>query len=251
MQPIHVRRLLFLCVFAMLFAGAKPCFAAETIVLVSSQDTKDSMYGKWLGLIYAEAFHRLGYAFQYQGHSGARAPVMAENGEVDGEIHRPEDYGKTAKNLLRVEEPSFAISYVAYAAKPEIALHGWESLKNTDYAVEYRRGAKVPEAALPAVVRPDKLSDVATTAQGMKKLLMGRTDVYIEQDVVASEAIRKLATEAVDPAALHQAGIMYTGYSYLYLHKKHAALAPKVAEVLKAMKQEGAIDRCKQLASEQ
>jgi len=252
MQPIHVRRLLFLCVFGLLFAGAhKPCVAAETIILVSSQDTKDSLYGKWLGLIYAEAFHRLGYGFQYQGHSGGRAPVMAENGEVDGEIHRPEDYWKTAKNLLRVEEPSFALSYVAYAAKPGIALHGWESLKNTDYAVEYRRGAKVPEAALPAVVRPEKLSDVASTAQGLKKLLMGRTDVYIEQEAVASEAIRKLATETVDPAALYQAGVMYTGYSYVYLHKKHAALAPKVAKVLKAMKQEGAIERYKQLASEQ
>ena len=121
MQPIHVRRLLFLCVFGLLFAGAhKPCVAAETIILVSSQDTKDSLYGKWLGLIYAEAFHRLGYGFQYQGHSGGRAPVMAENGEVDGEIHRPEDYWKTAKNLLRVEEPSFALSYLAYAAKPGI-----------------------------------------------------------------------------------------------------------------------------------
>jgi hypothetical protein len=253
MQPLKIRRLFRLCVLGMLFAAAShtPCQAAETIILVSSQETKDSLYGKWLDLIYTEAFRRLGYAFQYQGHSGGRAPVLAENGAVDGEIHRPDDYGKSAKNLLRVEEPSFSLSYVAYAAKPGIALQGWESLKNTDYAVEYRRGAKVPEAALPAVVKPENLSAIATAEQGLEKLILGRTDIYIEQEAVALETLKKLDAGVFDVSSLYQAGVMYTGYSYVYLHKKHAALVPQVAEVLKTMKQEGVIERYKQLALEQ
>ena len=47
--------------------------------------------------------------------------------------------------------------------------------------------------------------------------------------------------------SLYQAGIIYTGYSYLYMHKRHAALVPKIAEVLRNMKQEGLVERYKEI----
>ena len=46
-----------------------------TITLVSSLDTKESMYGRWLKLIYQDAFARLGYDFIYAGYPGGRAPI--------------------------------------------------------------------------------------------------------------------------------------------------------------------------------
>ncbi len=237
-------------VLAGLVLAALPCpsVAAEKIVLVSSKDTKTSFYGRWLDLIYAEVFRRLGYEFQYDGYPGGRAPIMAENGEVDGEIHRGVEYEKVTKNLLRVPEPSISASYMAYTVSSGIVLNGWESLKNTSYTVEYRRGAKVPEAALPSVVNAEKLSDITTAEQGFKKLITGRIDIYIEQEAVALETLQKLDPTEFNIKSVYIAGIMYSGESYVYLHKKHTNLLPKIADTLKVMKREGVIERYKEVA---
>ncbi|MGY3913575.1 hypothetical protein ACW5XW_23710 [Aeromonas piscicola] len=87
-----------------------------TITLVSSLDTKESMYGRWLKLIYQDAFARLGYDFIYAGYPGGRAPHMAESGEVDGEIHRATEYQLQTRHLLKVPESHFTLSYEAYTA---------------------------------------------------------------------------------------------------------------------------------------
>lgn len=250
MKQITGQHRVCMWVLAALLVTALPCLSAsaEKMVLVSSQDTKESLYGRWLNLIYTEVFRRLGYEFEYVGSPGARAPVMAEDGEVDGEIHRGIEYEKTAKNLLRVSEPSITVSYMAYAVTPGIVLHGWESLKTTSFPVEYRRGAKIPEAALPAVVKADKLSHVTTVEQGVKKLITGRIVIYIEQEAVALETLKKLKMANFNTDSVYSAGIMYTGESYVYLHKKHAEIVPKIAAMLKVMKQEGLIERYKEVA---
>ncbi|MEA9438998.1 hypothetical protein VCX44_25290, partial [Aeromonas caviae] len=49
------------------------------ITLVSSLETRESPYGRWLDLIYRDAFARLGYDFQYQGYPGGRAQGESVN----------------------------------------------------------------------------------------------------------------------------------------------------------------------------
>ncbi len=225
-----------------------PSVAAEKIVLAGSEGTKASFTGRWLNLTYTEVFRRLDYELEYVGYPNKRAAWMAEAGEVDGEIQRAASYKKITKNLLKVEEPCFSGNVAAYAVKPGIVLDGWESLKDTNYAVEYRRGSKLSEIALPAVVKPGKLSWITTVEQGLKRLIAGRTDIFIEQEYIVNETLGKLDKDKFDPSTVYQAGIMWTGSSYLFLHKKHAALLPKIAEVLKAMKQEGLIERYKEIA---
>jgi hypothetical protein len=225
-----------------------PSFTSEKIVLVGSEDTKASFTGRWLNLIYTEVFRRLGYELQYLGYPNERANLMAENGTVDGEIHRAASYEKVAKNLLKVEEPSFSVNVAAYAITPGIVLDGWDSLTKTNYIVEYRRGSKVAESALPAVVKPGNLSTSSTVELGLKKLIAGRTDIYIEQEHVVAETLSELDKAGFDHSTMYQAGIMWTGYSHLYMHKKHTALLPKIAEVLKAMKHEGLVERYKETA---
>lgn len=244
------RRVFMICVicFFMLAAFQGQNDARQKIVLVSSQDTRDSFYGRWLSLIYTEAFRRLGYDFQYDSYPGARAPIMAENGDADGEIHRAADYSAITKNLIRVEEPSFSASYGAYAVRPGINLNGWGSLKHTDYKVEYRRGAKLPEAALTEIVKPENLTVITTTEQGLKKLISGRTDIYVDTVYVVIETQRRLKSTDFAASKVYQAGIMVKVNSYVYMHKKHSALVPKIAKVLREMKQEGLIEHYKKIA---
>jgi polar amino acid transport system substrate-binding protein len=243
------QRMVSLWMIVALFVVAlpSPSVAAEKIVLVGSEGTKASFTGKWLNLIYTEVFRRLGYELEYKGYPNERANAMAESGVVDGEIQRAASYQKISKNLIRVEEPSFSGNVSAYAVTPGIVVDGWESLKNTNYSVEYRRGSKLPQTVLPEFVRPEKLSTISTVEQGLKKLIAGRTDIFIEQELVVDEALREFDKAGFDYSSLYQAGIVYTGNSYLYMHKRHAALVPKIAEVLRNMKQQGVVERYKEI----
>lgn len=217
-----------------------------TLTLVSSLETKESTYGRWLTLIYQDAFARLGYELRYEGYPGGRAPYMAERGEVDGEIHRAAGYQEQTRTLKRVPEPHFTVSYQAYALRPGIQLQGWDGLLGTDYRVEFRRGAKLPELMLTRVVAPGRLSDIATVEQGMGKLLKGRSDLYVEQTLVASQALATLTSQHREYAAIYSVGTLETADSYVYLHERHQELLVPLAEVIRQMKREGTIVRYQQ-----
>ena len=242
-----------MCVIAVLVAAvfSIPSEAADTMVLVGTESVKNSMYGPWLTRVFTEAFRRLGYEFQYNGYPAARASAMSDAGEVDGEISRVFEYQETHPNLIRVDEALYSAKFVAFAAKPGIVLQGWKSLQNTTYKVEYRRGVKLCESELPLVVAADQLSDVTTAEQGLKKLIAGRTDLYVDVEFTTVEAMKGVNPDEFDVSAVYQAGIMQEIDAYAYLHKKHAALVPKVVEVLKTMKQEGLFEHYSEIALDQ
>jgi hypothetical protein len=73
----------------------------------------------------------------------------------------------------------------------------------------------------------------------------------VDVDFTIVEAMKKLNPDKFDVSALYQAGIMQKVDAYAYLHKKHAALVPKVAKVLKAMKQEGLFEHYLEIALHQ
>lgn len=242
-----------MCVIAILVAVIlpTPSAAADKMILVGTKGVKNSTHGKWLTLIFTEVFRRLGYEFQYDGYPAARASAMSDSGQVDGEISRVSEYQETHPNLIRVDEVLYPTNFVAFAVKPGIVLHGWKSLQNTTYSVDYRRGVKLSESELTLVVAPEYLSEVTTAELGLKKLIKGRTDLYVDVVFTIVEAINGLNQDNFDVSLLYQAGIMQEVDAYAYLHKKHAALVPKVAKVLKAMKQEGLFKHYYEIASEQ
>lgn len=245
MNKSYIQRVVGMCAIAFLVVAvfSMPIKAADRIILVGTEDVKNSMYGKWLTLVFTEVFRRLGYELQYEGYPASRASVMSGTGEVDGEISRVFEYQLSNPNLIRVNEALYPTSFVAFAAKPGIVLDGWKSLQNTIYKVEYRRGVMLSESELPRVVASDNLSYVTTAEQGLKKLIMGRTDLYVDVEFTIVEAILALNPDEFDVSVLYQAGIMQKVDAYAYLHKKRAALVPKVIEILKAMKQEGLFEQ--------
>lgn len=228
--------------------SAIPGHAAEPIVLVGSQDTKNSFHGRWLTLIYTEVFKRLGYDLQYHGYPSARASRMSDAGLFDGEINRVAAYQAAHPNLIRLETSHFTTTLAAYAVKPGIQLEGWESFKDTDYLVEYRRGTKIVEVGLTPFVLPGNLSEITTTEQGLKRLILDRTDIYVDVVDTVTGVLKELNSDKYDPSSVYQAGIMAKTTLHLYLHKKHAALVPKVNETLKAIKKEGLVAQYQQRA---
>lgn len=253
MNNSSVQRMVGMCVIAVMVAAVfpMPSEAADRWILVGTEDVKNSMHGKWLTLICTEVFRRLGYELQYDGYPAQRASAMSDAGEVDGEISRVFEYQTTHPNLIRVEEVLYSTKFVAFAVKPGIVLHGWKSLQNTTYKVGYRRGVKLSASELPLVVSPEHLSDVTTAEQGLKKLIAARTDLYVDVEFSTVEAMKKLNPAEFEVSAVYQAGIMQEVAAHVYLHKKHAALVPKVAQVLRAIKQEGLFESYRKIAFEQ
>ncbi|WP_022667287.1 hypothetical protein [Desulfospira joergensenii] len=253
MNKNNLQRMVGMCVITFLFATtfSIPSEAAGRMILVGTKGVKSSMYGQWLTLVFTEAFRRLGYEFQYDGYPAARASAMSDAGKVDGEISRVFEYQRDHPNLIRVEEALYSTNFVAYTVKPGLVLNGWKSLKNTTFNVEYRRGVKLSKNKLSLVVPAEHLSDVTSAEQGLKKLITRRTDLYVDVEFTIIETMKRLNPDKFDVSTLYQAGIMQEVKAYAYLHKKHASLVPKVAGILKTMKQEGLFDHYFEITMDQ
>lgn len=247
-----IPRLVIICFISLLVLTVFPRTgeAEKTIILISTEEIKNSTYGKWLSLIYTEVFHRLGYELQYDGYPAARASMMSDKGIVDGEICRVFEYQEAHPNVIRVEEAAFSSRFVAMAVKPGIELQGWKSLQGTAFRVEYRRGSKLPGFELPKVVAPEHLSKITTVEQGLKKLIMGRSDLYVDSEGLIAETIKSLKRDNFNVSTIYKAGIMQGVNVHVYLHKKHAALVPKVTHALKTLKQEGLVEHYRKIVFE-
>ncbi len=233
--------MLFICTLTL----SSPGQALQNITLGGSQNLKNSFYGRWSQLIYAEAFKRLAYAFVYKGYPTARLTLESNNGRIDGEINRVASYAETHPNLIRVKESHFSTRNIALANKPGIKIHNWQSLHNTNYKVEYRRGSKTYEKYLTKLVSPENLSTITSSEQGLKRLIIGRIDIFTELDHPAREVLESLDPILYPSSHIYQAGVLGSYPSYVYLHTRHKKLSHQLSVTLKSMKKEGLIKKYK------
>ena len=213
----------------------------NTFIMATFRSENDYL-GKWHRLVYTEIFKRLGIKIEFRYYPKKRVSIESDAGNVDGEAGRIAAYAALHPNLIRVEESLFYSKFAAFTAKDSIPQlkNGWESLKGTDYRVEHQRGTIICEDKLPKLVKKENLSDVTEISQGLKKLISGRTDIFIDEE---SGILTLLRTPEFKQSKIHLIGVMEPVVHYPYLHKKHALLAPKMAEIIKAMKAEGLIEQ--------
>lgn len=240
----------WLCMLMVATALSANARAAEPsqlapLVMAATLDTEASPDGAALKRIYTEALRRLGYRLVLRAFPAKRASIMADQGEVDGEIHRVGEYGQSHPNLVRVESAHFSLLFSAYARAPITLGNGWQALKGSRYRVEYAVGTRKCEVELPKVVAPDRLSVVASDLLGLRKLALGRSDLFIDVDSVVQPV---LALAEFQGTPIRKVALMEEVKAYAYLHKRHQGLAVRLAEVLSEMKREGLIE---QLRAEQ
>lgn len=197
-------------------------------------------YGPWLALIYTEALGRLGYRLDYRPYPAKRSSLVSDSGEADGEINRVAEYSQLHPELVKVPVPHFSIRFSAYAARPLALANGWQALKPTDYRVEYRSGVALPSAQLPLVVPPDRLTVANSTLLGMRKLQVGRCDIYVDVDSVADAV---LASEEFRHTTIRKVALMDSADVHAHLNRRHADLAVKLGQMLADMKKEGLIEK--------
>ena len=101
-------------------------------------------------------------------------------------------------------------------------------------------GSRVAEEELPKRVAPKLLSGVPAVEQILKKLKTRHTDVFVDAEWLV---LPLLNSPEFKDSGIAQVGIIASDFSYPFLHKKHAELAPRLAEVLRQLKKEGVYDR--------
>ncbi len=202
---------------------------------------------KRVELIYKEIFRRLNINLTFEHYPFKRASKEVNSGRADGEPSRIRSYGASYPNLVRVDEPIYYMIVAAYKANPSIpVLNGWKDLKNTDYRVEYPRGMKICEINLSKVVKSERLSTITKTSQGLQKLAIGRIDIYIDDEASIAPVLNNKKFEL--KGKIHTAGIMQKTPLYMYIHKKHKNLIPKLEASIRDLKSEGLIEHFTKVA---
>jgi len=204
------------------------CAESQTIVVSSNNTPMDR---KVLEQVSQEAFRRIGVAFKLTSLPSERSLLAANQGDVDGEGLRVAGLGSQYPDLVQVAEPYVRISFVAFAKDANIDLRaGWDSLK--PYSVAFVGGWKMFEAN---AMGAKMVTKVEKPEQAFRMLEAGRVDMALYTRADGLALVRSMGQPAIAPLAPALKDVDM----YLYLHKKHQALVPRLAQALRDMKTDG------------
>lgn len=230
-----------LLALALLAPAATVAQAPPPIVLGTARPD-DNFVGRFLNRVFIEAFRRLELPLEIRVVPTSRLSLMAEAGEIDGEMVRARAYGDAHPNLRRVEAPVVDIVFALWAARPGVQLAQLADLPGSGLSVNYARGVLGCENVLKPILPADRLAIADNTEQALAMLGLRRVDLHCNLDftvlpIAASAGFR-------DKLKLHK--VLELGERtalYPFLHSRNAALAPRLATTLVQMKEDGAIER--------
>lgn len=225
--------------------GAAAAQTGRSPIVLGTDQSETSYHGRWIRRAYAEAFRRLDLPLQLIHLPTQRAAAMLAQGEIDGEVARARAYAAANPSAIRVDEAILEARFVLYGLDPALRLERVEDLQGRPLRVVYRRGVVFCERTLQALqLPPGRLMDVTDTAQGLNMVLAGRADAFCDIDAAAAPVFASGSVKGA--AAIRRVLELDSADNYPYLHARHAALAPRLAEVLRQLKAEGLIERYRQ-----
>lgn len=190
----------------------------------------------YFDLLLAEAFARLGLTAFCEQLPAERSLLDAEAGRLDGDVGRVRGIDGLYPNLLLVDEPVLeSRDFVAFALAdpprpPRIPRTvDWQSL--APYHVGYVRGWKIFEQGAASAASATPVRD---TRQLFTLLAKGRVDLALSArlDGLATAKELGLRVAVAEPP-------LASRRMYLYLHRRHEALAAPLAEALRLLKTQG------------
>jgi len=180
------------------------------------------------------ALRRLNYRLESVHIPAERALIIANDGISDGEMLRIAGLQKNYPNLIQVPEKLIDLEFVAFTRNKLLRITGWQDLAARPAAII--TGWKIFERNIPATT---ELVTVKNVDQLFTLLLKDRTEVILYSRWSGLAYIRKHQLQGisiVEPPLARQG-------MYVYLHKRHRDLAPRLAEELRSLKAEGEYQR--------
>lgn len=245
MSPNRVR--IRLLSGAVLAALAPPLLAGRAgIVLAMAEDLGGSFHATWLASIYADAFGRLGYDFAVKPLPTRRASALSDAGLVDGEVNRVFDYGSAHADLIRIDPAHFSMTFSVYGRPSTRVGAGWTGLSEFGSPkIEYRSGVVRCQERLSATVPPSQLSEVNNATLGIRKLIAGRTDLYVDIESVVD---RVLTRAEFLGAPIRKVAVLDTVAMHSYLHKSRRYLVQPLSAIIDAMRRDDTLEHYRRAA---
>ncbi len=218
-----------------LVSSIPPSIAAQEPLILNTPGEPPYHHQEQTGivdLLIREAFSRIGREASVQWQPPERSLMNANMGIVDGDVGRIGGLNKEYPHLIQVPETFMTTDFLAFTKSLSIRLIGWKSLKPCNVAII--RGHKIAEANVVA----HSLTKARNAEILFSLLNSDRVDVAICERLFGSMMAKKINSEikGLEPP-------LATADFYLYLHKKHEALVPKIAKALETMKRDGTYKR--------
>ncbi|MDX1514745.1 MAG: ABC transporter substrate-binding protein [Gammaproteobacteria bacterium] len=184
--------------------------------------------------VVAEAFRRAGLGLEIIDVPAERGLLNANAGIDDGDLSRIGGLERLYPNLRPVPEKLFEQEYVALTRRVHLETDRWDRLN--PFTVAHIKGWKIFEND---AYRPAELVRVENLPQLLMMLGRDRIDIaLIERWMGLAEGRRQQIHDlrALEPPLARRE-------IFLYLHKKHEPLLPRIAEALRELKTDGTHER--------
>ena len=207
---------------------------ADTRQTLRLNDTNEAplttpQHDGFLDIIAAEAFRRAGVKLQLIKLPAERALINANAGIEDGDLVRIKGLEKLYPNLIRVPEKLIDWEFVAYSKNSEISAN-WQAIRQ--HTVGHVTGWKIYEKLThgAAQIVPTK-----TPRQLFQLLERDRIEIALYARWMGQALIKQLGFKDI-----HQLDpVLESREMFIYLHKQHAELVPRIAKALRDLKHEG------------
>lgn len=187
----------------------------------------------FLDAVAGEAFRRAGVGLKLVRLPAERALINANNGLEDGDLTRIAGLDAQYPNLVRVPEKLLDWNFSAFGKIPALPAR-WDEIRKR--SVAHIRGWKIYERELAGA---KQILTAEDPAQLFRLLQLDRVEVVLYERWMGQSLVARQGMQGVyalkPPLAERE--------MFIYLNKRHAALAPKIAEALRAIKAEGLYDR--------
>jgi polar amino acid transport system substrate-binding protein len=210
--------------------------AQPTITLNTAADEPLSTksHKGFLDEIAVNIFNKIGYSVLINKLPAERALRSANRGLIDGEIARVAGLDKVYPNLIRIPEKIMNWGFFVFSKKPINLQQSWNALKNKNVA--FITGWKILEINTP---KSATITRVKNSQQLFTLLKNDRTDYVIYErwggNFIVNHSQPNNIIMIYPPLA--------TRDMFIYLHKKHSALVPRLSQALVDMKKDGSYDR--------
>ena len=239
------RRLCVVCMALLIWVGSTLALHGQTRLVLSGAGEQEDPPHAMSERILTEAYSRIGVEIEVQRFPGPRGLFMANEGKIDGELFRGGINTDEFPDLIQIPVPIMYGELVVFTISVDFEVDGWESLR------PYNIGIQLGNKEIEAGTRGMQVEPLAKTEQLLLKLVAGRNDIVVVPRIQGMEILKELNSApgqwGVDQNALQRIAILEPPIQrdplFHYLHKKHAALVPKITAALQEMADEGLIQR--------
>lgn len=220
--------------FSILLLLMMPLFAgAQTLKLSTFQKSPSQQLST---LILIESYKLLDIDLKVFHIPGSKALRYAQAGSVDGEVSRIVGVDQQFPNLIRVPEAVSYLEAAVFTKEVDIEVNDWDSLQ--PYVIG------VPFGATFVTEHTKNLKQVLVPSDIHLLTMLALDELELVVNPLIDGLGRIRQQQLFHVRLLHES--LSREYLYHYLHKKHEALVPKIADAIHSLKESGRLEEIRQ-----